>query len=248
MPTAEELADWDRQHHWHAFSQMAQYQSLVIERAEGVWLYDTQGRRRFLDGVSSMWCNLLGHSTSADKRCRSPSNSSAWPTTRRWEWATRPPRRWPSGWPTSRRAIFNTSSFASDGSSAIEAALKMAFQYWRQCDSPSAGKDQVSRPGRSVSWRHPRQRQRGRHRPLPRAVCTAVVRSDSRAVTRPIAKTQNFILDQLEQTLADRHEEIAAMVLEPLVQGRRGDRVSSTRLPGRSARIDTAVRRTAGDR
>ena len=60
MPTSEQLQEWDERHFWHAFTPMAEYSSLVIERAEGVWLYDTEGNR-YLDGVSSMWCNLLGH-------------------------------------------------------------------------------------------------------------------------------------------------------------------------------------------
>ena len=60
MPTPAELRDWDRRHFWHAFTQMAEYEPLVIERAEGCWLVDVDGRR-YLDGVSSLWCNLHGH-------------------------------------------------------------------------------------------------------------------------------------------------------------------------------------------
>ena len=60
MPTNKELTRWDTHHTWHAFTQMGEYESLVIDRAEGVWLYDIEGNR-YLDGVSSMWCNLLGH-------------------------------------------------------------------------------------------------------------------------------------------------------------------------------------------
>ncbi len=39
---------------------MSEYEPLVIDRAEGVWLIDQQGRR-LLDGVSSLWCNVHGH-------------------------------------------------------------------------------------------------------------------------------------------------------------------------------------------
>ncbi|MEZ6075462.1 MAG: hypothetical protein R3C56_07250 [Pirellulaceae bacterium] len=48
-----EFLEWDRQHYWHAFTQMAEYEPLVIDRAEGVWLIDTHNRR-LLDGVSSL--------------------------------------------------------------------------------------------------------------------------------------------------------------------------------------------------
>ena len=50
----------DQENYWHAFTQMADYQPLIIERAEGVWLYDVEGRR-LLDAASSMWCNVHGH-------------------------------------------------------------------------------------------------------------------------------------------------------------------------------------------
>ena len=60
MPTPAELTDWDLRHFWHSFTQMSEYEPMVIERAEGSWLVDVQGRR-YLDGVSSLWCNLLGH-------------------------------------------------------------------------------------------------------------------------------------------------------------------------------------------
>ena len=57
------LVDWDRRHLWHPFTQMADWveeDPLVIAEAEGCWLVDTQGRR-YLDGVSSLWCNVHGH-------------------------------------------------------------------------------------------------------------------------------------------------------------------------------------------
>src|SRR5262249_15700847 len=47
----------------HPFTQMAEWLGeapLVIARAQGCWLYDTDGRR-YLDGVSSLWCNVHGH-------------------------------------------------------------------------------------------------------------------------------------------------------------------------------------------
>ena len=59
-PTRDELREWDAHHHWHAFTQMAEYEPLVIERAEGCRLFDIDGRS-YLDGASSMWCNVHGH-------------------------------------------------------------------------------------------------------------------------------------------------------------------------------------------
>src|SRR6185295_19778645 len=61
MPSSlEDLKHWDKAHVWHAFTQMAEHEPLLIERAEGCTLYDVDGRA-LLDGVSSLWCNVHGH-------------------------------------------------------------------------------------------------------------------------------------------------------------------------------------------
>jgi adenosylmethionine-8-amino-7-oxononanoate aminotransferase len=63
MTDPSTLVAWDRRHLWHPFTQMADWldeEPLVIAEAEGCWLADTQGRR-YLDGVSSLWCNVHGH-------------------------------------------------------------------------------------------------------------------------------------------------------------------------------------------
>src|SRR6266508_295433 len=52
-----------RSHLWHPFTQMRGYESEeapAIESGEGVWLVDTEGRR-YIDGISSLWCNVHGH-------------------------------------------------------------------------------------------------------------------------------------------------------------------------------------------
>ena len=59
-PTRDELRRWDREIYWHAFTQMAEYEPLLIERGEGCTLFDIDGRA-YLDGTSSLWCNLHGH-------------------------------------------------------------------------------------------------------------------------------------------------------------------------------------------
>ena len=57
------LAALDHAHVWHPFTPMRQWREkrpLVIERGEGPYLFDTDGRR-YIDGVSSLWCNVHGH-------------------------------------------------------------------------------------------------------------------------------------------------------------------------------------------
>jgi adenosylmethionine-8-amino-7-oxononanoate aminotransferase len=63
MTDAATLVAWDHHHLWHPFTQMADWlgeEPLVIAEAEGCTLIDTHGRR-YLDGVSSLWCNVHGH-------------------------------------------------------------------------------------------------------------------------------------------------------------------------------------------
>src|SRR6185369_5818973 len=57
---AAQLKQWDQQHVWHAFTQMQDYVPLVIDRAHGCTLVDIDGRN-YIDGVSSLWCNIHGH-------------------------------------------------------------------------------------------------------------------------------------------------------------------------------------------
>jgi len=64
------LARQDHAHVWHPFTPMRQWceaDPLVIERGDGVHLYDTDGNR-YLDGVSSLWCNVHGHRVPAIDR------------------------------------------------------------------------------------------------------------------------------------------------------------------------------------
>src|SRR3954469_15066532 len=59
----EKAAQLDHDHLWHPFTQQRDWvaeEPLMIESAEGTELIDTEGRR-YLDGVSSLWCNVHGH-------------------------------------------------------------------------------------------------------------------------------------------------------------------------------------------
>jgi adenosylmethionine-8-amino-7-oxononanoate aminotransferase len=136
------MVDWkqvDRENYWHAFTQMAEYEPLIIERAEGVWLFDTDGRK-LLDGASSMWCNVHGHRHPAidaairaqlDKVAHVTSLGMSNPTTI--ELTAKLVQLAPAG----LECVF----YCSDGASAVEVALKLAFQYWRQIAQPQHQRD-----------------------------------------------------------------------------------------------------------
>src|SRR5205085_12303980 len=60
---AMDLAALDHKHIWHPFTQQqgwVEEPPLIVERAEGATIFDTEGRA-YIDGVSSLWCNVHGH-------------------------------------------------------------------------------------------------------------------------------------------------------------------------------------------
>lgn len=134
MDHVERLRVLDRTVVWHAFSQMAEYEGLIIEQADGCWLTDVEGKR-YLDGASSLWCNLFGHRVEEIDRAiveqlgrvaHVTNLGMSHPTTIRFaerlvELAGR-----------NLEHVF----FSGDGASAVEVAMKMAFQYWRQIPDP----------------------------------------------------------------------------------------------------------------
>ncbi|MEM7559099.1 MAG: adenosylmethionine--8-amino-7-oxononanoate transaminase [Planctomycetota bacterium] len=139
IPSDAELFQWDREHYWHAFTQMAEYEPLVIERAESAFLYTSDGRK-LLDGCSSLWCNVHGHAhpkidaaiqEQLGKVAHVTSLGVSNPT------AIQLARKLADVTPNRLECVF----FSCDGSSAVEAGLKLAFQYWRQCDAPQPQRD-----------------------------------------------------------------------------------------------------------
>ena len=110
----------------------------MIDRAEGCYLYDTEGNR-YLDGVSSLWCNVHGHRhPTLDAAIRDQLDRVAHSTllglthAPAIELAHRLVELAPEG----LTRVF----FSDDGATAVEVALKLAFQYWRQKDDPEPGR------------------------------------------------------------------------------------------------------------
>ena len=136
--TREQLEQWDRRIVWHAFTQMAEYEPWIVERGSGCYLVDLDGNR-YLDGVSSLWCNIHGHRhpkldaavrAQLDRIAHCTSLGASNPTT------IELARRLVDIAPTGLNHVF----FSDDGATAVEVALKMAFQYWRQCPTPQPDK------------------------------------------------------------------------------------------------------------
>jgi len=117
---------------WHPCTQMKHHETLPlvpISRAEGVWLYDLEGRR-ILDAIGSWWVNLLGHGNpriNAALRRQLDSLEhvmlAGFTHAPAVELSERLAKLAPRG--------LGHCFFASDGASAVEIALKMSYHYWK---------------------------------------------------------------------------------------------------------------------
>jgi len=219
-----ELLRADRETVWHAFTQMAEYEPLVIERAHGCTLVDLDGRE-YLDGSSSLWCNVHGHRhprldaalrAQLDLVAHTTNLGASNPTTIRL--AQRLVELSPAG--------LNHVFFSDDGATAVEVALKLAFQYWRQRPDPRPNKtaylafdaayhgDTLG----SVSVGGV-ERFHAMFRPLLFDVVRAPAPDAYRLPAGVSADNAcNHYLAELERLFLEYHERLAAVVIEPLVQ------------------------------
>ena len=136
-PTTGELAAWDHQYLWHPFTQMREWLAeppLFIERGEGNYLVDTEGRR-YLDGVSSLWCNVHGHrkrelDEALSAQCERIAHSTMLGLSN--VPATVLAKRLAELTPAPLTRVF----YSDAGATAVEIALKLALQYWQLRGQP----------------------------------------------------------------------------------------------------------------
>ena len=127
-------AEWARRDAaavWHGFTQMAAYEDstpVIVERGEGNYLYDTDGRR-YLDAISSLWVITLGHADADLNRAAREQLDRISHSTLLGNGNTAAI--------TLAEALTDVVPvtdphflFASDGAAAVEQAVKIAFQYW----------------------------------------------------------------------------------------------------------------------
>ena len=137
MVDKETLVAWDKRYLWHPFTQMQDWLTeapVIIARGEGCNLIDVDGNR-YIDGVASMWTNVHGHNhpalntalkTQVDKIAHSTllgySNIPAIKLAKKLVELT----------PVGLNKVF----YSDNGSTAVEIALKMAYQYWQHKGEP----------------------------------------------------------------------------------------------------------------
>jgi adenosylmethionine---8-amino-7-oxononanoate aminotransferase len=244
-PDLAELEAWDREHVWHAFTQMAEHVPFLIRSARGCMLEDMQGRQ-YLDGVSSLWCNIHGHRhPRLDAAIRRQLDAVAHVTLLGMSHPTtvRLARRLAELAPGLPHVFFSDS-----GASAVEVALKMAFQYWRQCANPQPRKTKYLSLENAYHGDTLGSVSVGgvaRFHEMFRPLLFDVIRLPApdtyrlpTGVTRDTAS--EFYLGQMERAIAQHHAELAAVVIEPLVQAAAG---MLTHPPGYLAGVREITRR-----
>ena len=124
------LRDVDNQFVWHPYTQMSDWRkwsNRVIVKGEGFYLVDSEGRK-YLDGIASMWCNVWGHGRNKVVKAMTEQLKNLQHSTL-FGLANGPSAQLAEillGLARGMDKVFYT----DNGSTAIEAAMKMALQYW----------------------------------------------------------------------------------------------------------------------
>jgi len=212
---------------WHPCTQMKSHETLPlvpIQRGEGVWLYDMDGKR-YLDGVSSWWVNLFGHNNPRIKDAIKTqldqlehvilAGFTHEPVVQLSE-------------KLSALTGLGHAFYASDGASAVEIALKMSFHYWRNTDTSSEGSKKTSFISLQNSYHGETLGAlavtdvaifRDTYAPLLQQ--SAQMPSPDWRLAAPGESAYDYALrcaDALETHLEIHHQHIAAFIVEPLVQ------------------------------
>jgi adenosylmethionine-8-amino-7-oxononanoate aminotransferase len=215
----------DLRHVWHPCTQMKDHESvpmIPLRSGSGVWLEDFAGKR-YLDGISSWWVNLFGHSNTR-------INAAVREQLERLEHAifagfTHQPavtlaeelvRIAPPG--------LDRCFFADNGSAAIEVAIKMSFHFWRNSGQPKKTRFVTlsnSYHGETLGALAVGNVDlyKSIYRPLLMDVIT-VPSPDSFAREAGVSEAEHAarMFGSMEATLARHAGEIAAVIIEPLVQ------------------------------
>ncbi|HBR18214.1 MAG TPA: adenosylmethionine--8-amino-7-oxononanoate transaminase [Deltaproteobacteria bacterium] len=225
-----------KKHLWHPFTQMREWERetpLIIERGEGNYLIDTNGRKYF-DGTSSLWVNVHGHrkkeiNDAIKKQIDKISHSTLLglgnvPSI---ELAEKLVQIAPKGL---------TKVFYSDnGSTAVEIALKMAYQYWEQQSGVRSQKSEVKKT-KFISFTGAYHGDTlgsmsvgeidvfvEKHKPLLFATYKADYPYCYRCPTdKKYPSCKIACIKSFEDILKKHHREIAACIIEPIVQGAAG--------------------------
>ena len=228
-PSYNDLKTWDHTYLWHPFTQMQEWLAddpVIIAQGQGNYLIDVHGNR-YLDGVSSLWCNVHGH-THPDLNAAITEQLEQIAHSTMLGLANVPSillaKELIKVAPPGLTRVF----YSDAGATAVEIALKIAFQYWQLRGVSQKQKfaslveayhgDTLAAMsvGYSEVFHH-------YYRPIlsstfrltpPHIFRFYQGMSESDALAAAIAEAQSV--------LSTHHEEIAALIVEPLMQGAAG--------------------------
>ncbi len=225
-PGNSTLRERDLAHVWHPCTQMKDHERdmpmIPIRRGSGAWLEDYDGRR-YLDAISSWWVNLFGHANPAINAAVQEQLATL-PHVMLAGFTHEPAVRLAEALTTLAPPGLTRCFFADSGSAAVEIALKMSFHYWQNRGAPRKtrfvtlansyhGETLGALAAGSVEL------YKATYRPLLMDVITV---PSPDAYTREPGETPADCARRrfapLEATLAERGDEIAAVIVEPLVQ------------------------------
>ncbi len=208
---------------WHPCTQMKQHESyplIPIQKGAGVWLYDAEGKR-YLDAVSSWWVNLFGHNNPRIKDAIKQqldtlehvmlAGFTHEPVVELSE-------------KLAKLAGLGHAFYASDGASATEIALKMSFHYWRNSGKINKIKFislQNSYHGETLGALGVTDVAIFKDTYAPLLIQSAQMPSPDFRLSDDGESDEAFALrcaDQLEHYISEHHEQLAAFIIEPLIQ------------------------------
>ena len=214
---------------WHPCSQMKHYETfplVPIARGNGAWLYDCDGKR-YLDAVSSWWVNLFGHCNpriNAALRDQLETLEHVMLAGFTHESVVQLSERLSALAPKGLGHCF----YASDGASATEIALKMSAHYWRNSGKPEKMQFislENSYHGETLGALSVTDFAlfRDAYGSLIRQQATVPSPDWRKAAAGESAEVYALrCADVLEQHLQQHHAQLAAFIIEPLVQGAAG--------------------------
>lgn len=224
----------DLEHIWHPCSQMKDYEEfspIVIEKGQGLYLYDIEGKK-YADAVSSWWCNLFGHAnpkiSGAIKNQLDNlehvifANFSNKPAI---ELCDKLQKLLPEG--------ITKFFFTDNGSAAVEAALKMSFQYHAQMGKPHKKRFMAltdAYHGETIGALSVGDLDLYTEVYKPLMIDVTRVQGPDcyrcpYGLKRESCQAQCF--EKVEKTLAEIGEEVSAFIVEPIIQAAAGMKIYS---------------------
>ncbi|MEV6025000.1 adenosylmethionine--8-amino-7-oxononanoate transaminase [Streptomyces sp. NPDC052036] len=222
--SVDELLALDRQHVWHPYGPMpGRQEPLVVESASGVRLRLADGSGELVDGMSSWWAAIHGYNhpvlnEAVREQLGRMSHVMFGGLTH--EPAVRLAKLLVDMSPDGLEHVF----LADSGSVSVEVAIKMCLQYWRSLGRPAKQRLLTWRGGYHGDTWHPMSvcdPEGGMHE-LWRGVLPRQLFAEA-----PPAAYEESYADLLRETIARYADELAAVIVEPVVQGAGGMRFHS---------------------